>query len=161
MGGASCARIYPVFLRRREIGEKQDNGILASGRPARIILQPRNCHHCCFFFFFSSFCTFVTNWSLFSHKYFPSYPVHPKSVASNYLGNVIFCNSLPNLSMTADSRTTLRAILFQLMKPSRPEVGEKKIMVQEGGGGGRSYYDHVIPNIIAFVLHHWMEKAFS
>ena len=32
-------------------------------------------------------------------------------------------------------------------------------MVQEGGGGGRSYYDHVIPNIIAFVLHHWMEKG--
>ena len=58
--------------------------------------------------------------------------------------------------MTADLRTTLRAILFQLMKPSRPEVGEKKIMVQEGG---RSYYDHVIPNIIAFVLHHWMEKG--
>ena len=76
--------------------------------------------------FLSSFCTFVTNWLLFSHKYFPSYPVHPKSVASNYLGNVTFCSSLPNLSMTADLRTTLRAILFQLMKPSRPEVGEKR-----------------------------------
>ena len=45
------------------------------------------------------------------------------------------------------------------MKPSQPDVGVKKIMVQEEGGGGRSYYDHVIPNIIAFVLHHWMEKG--
>ena len=47
------------------------------------------------------------------------------------------------------------------MKDSyRREVGVKrKIMVQGEGGGGRSYYDHVIPNIIAFVLHHWMEKG--
>ena len=127
----SRARIYPVFLDQlgREIGEKQDNGRRASVprtglhgsyySPVIVIIVA-------FSSFLSSFCTFVTNWLLFSHKYFPSYPVHPKSVASNYLGNVTFCSSLPNLSMTADLRTTLRAILFQLMKPSRPEVGEKR-----------------------------------
>ena len=166
--GKSCARIYPVFLHcEREIGEKQDNGRRATDRAARIILQPRNCHHCCFF----SFLHFVPSLPYMAYMdmhiwlHISDFPYSSSSLKTCSLSRchsrfvkcqntyvvghlVTFCQ---NLSLKSDSTTTFPTY------EAFSQCGSCEKMLVQGEGSG-SYYHHVIPNITSFVLHHRTKK---